>query len=172
MKNYILTIVGNFESEQMCKDMALTLTPIVDSANLKFSHSNGVILFHFASEVSKEEIYDFVMGVFYGISDTFVLTEFHDKMTVSLPENLKKHLLNLNDDSGDENMYLDMSKIKSNMDFDAAQDDEDFVALLLEHTKNIIKRPTLDQILDKISSKGYESLSQFEKDSLELYSKN
>ena len=32
--------------------------------------------------------------------------------------------------------------------------------------------PTLDQILDKINSKGYESLTPFEQDVLEGYSKN
>ena len=172
MKNYLLTVIGGFESEEMCRDMALTLTPIVDSPNLKFSYSNGVLLFHFASDVSKDEIYDFVMGVFFGISDTFILTEYHDKVTVALPESMKQHLLNLNEDTGHSVNGFDMSKIKDNIDFDSAQDDEDFVALLLEHTRNVIKKPSLDQILDKISSKGYDSLTQYEKDTLELYSKN
>ena len=75
MKNYLMTVIGNFESDEMCRDMALTLTPIVDSPNLKYSHSKGVLLLHFASEVSKVEIYDFVTGVFFGISESFILTE-------------------------------------------------------------------------------------------------
>ena len=32
--------------------------------------------------------------------------------------------------------------------------------------------PEIDQILDKIASKGVESLTQFEKDTLDSYSKN
>lgn len=171
MKNYLLTVVGNFESEDMCKDMALTLTPIVDSPNLKFSHSRGVLLLHFASEVSKVEIYDFVHGVLYGISDTFILTEYTDNLTVALPEHLKSYMLNLNDDSEDSPMKLDMVKVKNNIGFEEAEDDEDFVALLLEQTKHMFKRPSLDQILDKISQKGFESLTPFEKDTLENYSK-
>lgn len=172
MKKYILTIVGDFESEELCKDMAYTLTPLVDSPTLKFSHSKRVCLMHFASEVSKEEIFDFITGVFFGISETFILTEYHDKLTVALPDVVKEHLLNLEENSGGGNNSLNMSFVKSNFDFDLGKDDEDFVALVLEQTKNIIKRPTLDQILDKMLSKGYESLSQFEKDTLELYSKN
>jgi hypothetical protein len=172
MKNYLLTVIGNFESDEMCRDMALTLSPIVDSPSLKFSHSKGVLLLHFASEVSKGEIYDFIIGVFFGMTESFILTEFNDKMTVSLPDEIKDYLFNLDDDSEENNNKLDMIKVKNNYGFDESEDEDDFVALLLEHPYNKIKRPSLDQILDKISSKGYESLSQFEKDTLENYSKN
>jgi hypothetical protein len=51
------------------------------------------------------------------------------------------------------------------------EEDDDFVALLLEGLKKNVKKPTLDYILDKIASDGFESLSQFEKDTLESYSK-
>jgi hypothetical protein len=44
----------------------------------------------------------------------------------------------------------------------------------LDKVKKNVKKPTLDQLLDKInnSENGIESLSQFEKDTLESYSKN
>jgi hypothetical protein len=51
------------------------------------------------------------------------------------------------------------------------EEDDDFVALLLEGLKKNVKKPTLDYILDKILSNGPESLTQFEKDILESYSK-
>jgi hypothetical protein len=171
MKNYLLTVIGNFESDEMCRDMALTLSPIVDSPNLKFSRFKGALLLHFASEVTKEEIYDFVTGVFFGMTESFILTEFNDKMTVSLPDDMKDYLFNLDEDTEENNNKLDMIKVKNNYGFEESEDEDDFVALLLEHTYNKVKRPSLDQILDKISSKGYESLSQFEKDTLETYSK-
>lgn len=170
MKNYLLTAVGNFESEEMSRDFAMSFTPIVDSPNLKFLHSHSVLMLHFASEVPKDEIFDYTMGIFFGITETFILTELHDKMTVNLPEKMKDYLLNLEDDS-DNPTTLDMSKIKSNYGFNDIEEEDDFVALLLDNTQWALKRPSLDQILDKISSKGYESLTQFEKDSLELYSK-
>ena len=170
MKNYLLTAVGNFESEEMSRDLAMSFTPIVDSPNLKFLHSHSVLMLHFASEVPKDEIFDYTTGIFYGITETFILTEIHDKMTVELPESMKEYLLNLNDNS-DSPTTLDMNKIKSNHGFQDLEEDDDFVALLLDNTQWAIKRPSLDQILDKISSKGYESLTQFEKDSLEHYSK-
>ena len=50
-------------------------------------------------------------------------------------------------------------------------DDEEFVALLLEEVKKRVKKPTLDQLLDKIKEVGVDSLTPFEKGVLENYSK-
>jgi hypothetical protein len=52
------------------------------------------------------------------------------------------------------------------------EDDDEFVALLLNEVKKHIKVPTLDQLLDKIKSEGVDSLTPFEKGTLENYSKN
>ncbi len=49
--------------------------------------------------------------------------------------------------------------------------DEEFISTLLSQVNNI-KKPTLDQILDKINTKGYNCLTPFERDTLENYSKN
>jgi hypothetical protein len=70
-------------------------------------------------------------------------------------------------------MKLDMSRIKNNLDFMESEDDDEFVALLLDEMreKNLYKKPSLDQILDKVLVDGMESLSPFEKDILETYSK-
>jgi hypothetical protein len=46
------------------------------------------------------------------------------------------------------------------------------VALLLNEVKKHMKAPTLDQLLDKIKSEGVDSLTPFEKGTLENYSKN
>jgi hypothetical protein len=69
-------------------------------------------------------------------------------------------------------MKLDMTRIKNNLDF-MEEEEDDIVALLLEEMKEkgLFKRPSLDQILDKVLSNGIESLSSFEKDTLETYSK-
>jgi len=95
MTNYLLTVIGFFESEQDCRQIALSITPIVDSPNLKFQYSKGVMLYHFASEVNKIELFDYITGVLYGISDSFILTEMSDKVSVSLPEEAKKNLFDL-----------------------------------------------------------------------------
>jgi hypothetical protein len=172
MKKYLLTVIGDFESEEFCQDMALSLTPVVDSANLKYQHTKGVLIFHFASEVSKSELYDYILGVFFGITETFILTEITDDLSVSMPKEVKTHLFDLENESEDIDINIDMKHFKGNVDmFTDEEEDEDFVALLLGERGKLFKPPTLDQILDKINSKGFEALTPFEKDILDDYSK-
>jgi hypothetical protein len=72
----------------------------------------------------------------------------------------------------DVDMILDMNRIKKNLDF-MEQEEDDLVALLLEDMREnkMLKTPSLDQILDKVLSNGMDSLSRYEKDILETYSK-
>lgn len=173
MKNYLLTVIANVHSEKMVKDMALSITPIVDSANLKFQFSSkGIILFYFSSEVYKEDLFEYINGIMFGLTESFILTEINDKVSVSLPTDVKNHLFNLDEVGDDVKMNLDMNDVKMNFGMDEDIDEDDMVALILNGTNTKVKKPTLDSILDKINTKGYESLSQYEKDTLESYSKN
>ena len=172
MNKYLLTVFGEFETKEMCQNVALSITPIVDSPNLKFQHSKGVLLFHFCSEILKEEIYEYVKGVLYGVTESFILTTITDDVSVSMPKDIYNHLFDLDSANGEIDMKLDMTRIKNNLDF-MEQEEDDLVALLLEEMRenNVIKKPSLDQILDKVLTNGMESLSSFEKDTLETYSK-
>lgn len=173
MQKYILTVIGSFETEKLCQELAISLTPIVDSPHMKFQHTSGILIFHFASEVSKSEIYDYVGGILYGTTEAFILTEMHDNLTLSMPKDIKEHLLNLDTATeGEVEMNIDMNRIKKNLDFMEEEDDEDFVALLLGEKDKLFKSPSLDEILDKMIDEGYENLTPFEKDILKSYGKN
>jgi hypothetical protein len=60
---------------------------------------------------------------------------------------------------------------KSNIQYIDDDEDDEFVALLLNEVKRNLKPPTLDQLLDKIKNEGIESLTPFEKGILDNYSK-
>lgn len=168
MKKYLLTLIGDFSDESACKNIAVSLTPLVDSKNMKFQYTRGVLLFHFGSEIQQSEIHDFIVGTLYGEGMTFILTEFTDKVSVSMYKENKEHLFDLENNTGD-------MKIKINMDdvyeFSDDESEEDYVALILEDLKKKVKKPTLDQLLEKIKLSGVNSLSIFEKETLESYSK-
>lgn len=173
MNKYILTVIGNLDSDKTCKQIALSLTPVVDSPNLKFQHTSGVLIFHFASEVTKSELFSYVMGSLYGITESFILTELTDNVTVSFPLDIKNHLLDLDKIGDDIQMKLNLNSIKKNLDSLEPDDfEEDWVALLLEEELENLHKPTLDQLLDKIASNGIDSLNKFEKRILESYSKS
>jgi hypothetical protein len=172
MTKFLLTIIGDFKENNLLSEVALTLTPIVDSPHLKFQSSNGVLIFHFASEVEQNEIHEYIQGSLFGLIDCFILTEYTDKVSVSMTKELKDHLFDLENESHNVSFNINMNNIKNNSDFVEDEEDDDFVALLLNQVKERVKKPSLDYILEKISNKGMESLSQFEKDTLDSYSKN
>ena len=132
------------------------------------------MIFHFATEVSKEEIFDYVGGILYGITEAYILTEMNDEVTISMPEDIKQNLLDLENSLDEIEMSIDMNSEKNNMRYidEEQEDDEDFVALLLDEVKRKVKKPSLDQLLEKISKNGMDSLSKFEKETLEYYSEN
>jgi len=169
MKKYLLVVIGNFESDDTCKEIALTLTPIVDSPNLKFNITNTCLIFHFASEVSQEEITDYLTGGITGTVNGFILTECNDKVSVNFPENITKHLFDLENEGENVELRLNAQSEQNN---DDTKVDDTLLALLLEEIKQNVKFPSLDTILEKINEKGLQSLTQFEKDTLEYYSKN
>ena len=122
-----------------------------------------------SSEISQEEIHDYVFGTLFDLITSFILTEYTDKVSVYLPKDVKEHLFDLENEGENVHIKLNSNKMTMNSEDDI---DESLVALLLNEVKKEVKKPSLDYILDKINSKGYESLSQFEKDSLDSYSKN
>jgi regulator of replication initiation timing len=176
MNYYLLSVTNDFASEGMCKEIALSISPIVDSPNLKFHYTRNQIIFSFGTETPKDEIYEYITGILYGLVDIFILTEVVDDFSVSLPKDIKDHLFDLENVGENVTMKLDMERIKKNLDFsfdddDDDDDDEDIISLIFKN-KITEPNPTLDQILEKLYSEGINSLSSKEKNILQTYSQN
>jgi hypothetical protein len=169
MKKYILVIFGDFSSDELAKELALDLTPLVDSPNLKFQRTTGSMLFHFASEVIQDEIVEYLDGILIDRPNHYIMTEYSDNVSVSFPDDVKKHLFDLENNT--EDVYINMS-VGSSTKKELSEDDDEFVALLLEQIKERVKKPSLDTLLDKINSKGIDSLSPFEKEVLKEITQN
>jgi len=176
MNYYLLSLTNDFASEGMCKEIALSISPIVDSPNLKFHYTRNQIIFSFGTETPKDEIYEYITGILYGLVEIFILTEVVDDFSVSLPKDIRDHLFDLENVGENVTMKLDMERIKKNLDFsfddDDEEDDDDDIMSLIFKNKDITPTPTLDQILDKLYSDGIDSLSSKEKNILETYSQN
>jgi len=170
MKKYLLVVFGDFKSKKMIESVGKGLSPIVDTPHLKFQHTKGALIMHFGSEVSQEELHDFLTGFFYGMSDTLILTEMTDKVSLSMSDETRAHLLDLDNDGDNVEIRIDMSNMrKPYMDEEFMA--EDFVKFLLDEFNEDVKKPTLNEILDKINEKGIKSLLPFEKEILDNYSK-
>jgi hypothetical protein len=114
-------------------------------------------------------MYDYIMVSLFDMVSSFVLAENTDKVSLYLPKKVREHLLDLDNDSDDVEMKININQTRT---FDELEKDDEFVALLLDEVKKQIKTPTLDQLLDKVLEKGVESLTPYEKDTLDSYSKN
>jgi hypothetical protein len=168
MKKFILVLFKEFKTKDECRDIVTVLAPIVDSKFLKFHHTKGSMIIHFESEVDQDELTPFIQGVLYGIVSTFILSEYTDRMSLVMPNDILEHLLDLENDEGGTIKF----KPNDEGEYDNDYVDNDFISLILDDIKWKIKRPSLDQILEKIKKNGIKSLSDFEKETLEEYSKN
>jgi hypothetical protein len=170
MKKYIVTIFGDFKTNEVCNEIAINLTTIVDSPNLKFQFTKGTLIFHFASELDIEEVHEFLELSRHNLFDSFILSEYTDKVSVFMSEENKKHLFDL--DNNTDSNGMDMVFVPKDANQCEEEYDDEFVALILNEVKKNLKTPTLDQLLEKIKSDGVDSLTTYEIGILENYSKN
>ena len=170
MKKYLLTIFGDLKTDAICQEIALALAPLVDSAHLKFQYTKGVLIFHFASEMDISDIHEFLEVTSYELYDTFILSELTDKVSVFMPQDIKEHLFDL-DHMSEDCEHVIVNKSGNPELSEEMEEDDEFVALLLNELKGKLKQPSIDQLLDKISSQGIMSLTPYEKGILDNYSK-
>ena len=168
MKKYLLTVFGNFEEEQ-CEEIAHCLEPLVDSTHLKFQYRSGVIIFHFESEILMEDIHEFVELTSYDLYDSFILTEYNDNVSVFMTDDMKQHLFDLENETEDAITFDLVPKNRMDNYYDEDNED-DIVTVLLNEVKKNLQLPTLDQLLDKVVEHGVESLTPYEKATLDNYS--
>ena len=147
MKKYIVTIFGDFKSDVICKEIAIALTPLVDSPNLKFQFTKGVLIFHFASEMEMNDIHEFLELTSYELYDSFILSEYTDKVSVFMTEENKRHLFNLDENDTNNGIELVLTP-KNGIQYMDEDEDDEFVALLLIEVKKHVKARSVEQLLD------------------------
>lgn len=168
MKKYLLTVFGDFDSEK-CEEIARCMEPLIDSEHLKFQFTRGAIIFHFGSEILMEDIHEFMDLLSPDYFTSFILCEWNETVSVMMNDDLKQHLFDLDHDT--EGVAIVPKDPTS--EFDSYYDDEDeddIVTLLLKEVKKGLTTPSLDQLLDKITENGVDSLTPYEKGVLENYS--
>lgn len=176
---YMLFIYGDFkEKEGIIEDLALQLVPIVSSDFIKYNYGDHGVACHFATKETFNDLKEYVDMVLNDIVEQYFLLEKTEKYFVKMPKSLKDDLLSINnkteDDtkngsiniSGEFNPYGNKDADKIINMFIPILNPEDFIFTSYEE-----KEPTVDDILDKITERGIESLTKREKEILENYGK-
>ncbi len=179
---YTTIILGDFSDNKVARETAMIITPIVDSENLNYTNTTNVLLLCFESSLQQSEVYDYVTAALYGeVNGIFVSQT--DKMSVFLDKRISDHLYGKTCTNVDPNLSIDMQKVKDGsegffpLDFvefeieDDKDDDVDEIQKILSESKKKQQIPTIDDLLDKICEKGYESLTSNEKKLLKKLSK-
>lgn len=179
MNKYLLFAQGNF------KDMA-TITYILDALSdvthsefLKYRVGDGTsISIHFGSKESFDKLRQYVNIVMSKCSKAYYLVEYNDNMSVFMDKkDLDVFLLIENKNTSEINLKFESSIDECSENFSTDfltsimnefEDDEDDDILLKKSKKN---NYDLDTILDKINTKGIDSLTKEELIYLQTFSK-
>lgn len=193
---YILICIGDYSQNQneVIQTIANEIMPMVSSPTIKYYNNDLNLIYHFESQTSFEDLKLLVDDAITPFVGMYFLTTCTSNMSLGMPTELYDYLFNLEDNgvtppdassicSPSQEIEVDEEFMKSvkeihdqimlDMEEMGFMDDseEDDLARIVRKSKKMEEVPTLDNLLDKIATKGIDSLSKEEKELLEQYSK-
>lgn len=163
---FIYSCEDEWDGEEVNKNIAYELMPIVKSEALKYIFGKSHSIIHFESELPQPEleIYIDIINQDNDVEFMYVLLQTSKKISSNMdPEHLK-HLTTLKTKKTQRNSIKNkVSKIIN----------QNEIAETIKKTlfDNIPSELSIDEILDKIHEKGISSLTNAEKLKLDNYSK-
>lgn len=178
-KRYMLFIFGDFtEMEKFIEDISYQLITVVSSEYLKFNYGEFGVVLHFRTKELFMELKEYVDMCLDGVVEQYFLMEATENVDIKMERKLKRDFLNIDgvkketktkgvqkDELSDEKK----KRMNSMMEFIFPLTEDMIKNPFLKEEKK--EKPTVDQILDKISEKGIESLTEEEKQILDNYGK-
>lgn len=177
MTKYFLFIFCDKPSSKIEEVMdTIKLVSDCTKSNYLLSDKSNSIIIHFSSEVDINDLREYVYITISQYSKIFFMLECNEKTLLAMSDENLKHLVNLNDKMTDTNNFTyrnNPESLTESQDDEIEENDSDIMALkLLSSVKKNCKLPTLNEILDKISEQGVQSLTELEIQILNTYSKN
>jgi hypothetical protein len=179
--SYMLFIFGDFdEHENLATNLSGQLLTVVSSPFLKFTYGEYGVVFHFRSKEDFSDLKEYVDMAMSEITEQYFLMEVTKNMDIKMPRKLKKDFLNIDDETTKiepKNGKIDVEELKEKRKRDVKNISFDIFFPILDPNsdfntnKEVDYLPTVDEILDKISEKGIESLPEKEKEILDNYGK-
>jgi hypothetical protein len=178
--SYMLFIYGDFiDSENLIQELCAQFLPLVTSPYLKYTYGEFGVVLHFRSDELFSELKEYVDMVLNEITEQYFLMETTENYDIKMPKKLKKDFLNIDGDTKKEETKTGTINVDTvinerreelkNFTFEFLMP-EDFIPLN-QMMNAEIEYPTVDEILDKISEKGIETLTEKEKEILDNYGK-
>jgi hypothetical protein len=177
--SYMLFIFGDFDDqENLATNLSSQLLTVVSSPFLKFTYGEYGVVFHFRSKEVFSDLKEYIDMGMSEITEQYFLMEVTKNVDVKMPRKLKKDFLNIDGEekkretrTGEINVESKLKERKEelkNFTFDFLIP-VDFDKMVQKNEPDYL--PTVDEILDKISEKGIDSLTEKEKEILDNYGK-
>lgn len=184
LTKYILFVFAkNDNPKEFTEQIAEELCVISDTPNLNFYFGPESSVFTISTLDSYEDVKDYV-NMILGVGDImYILLPYTpDKLSYGLPTKISQHLFNdgindymsgkteKSDDKEDmvRNMIRDKIREEFFLNFEEWDDEDELLNNNLTKSK---KRPTFDELFEKIAESGIDSLTPEELETLNQYSK-
>jgi hypothetical protein len=179
---YMLFVFGDFEEhEYLATNLSSQLLTVVSSPFLKFTYGEYGVVFHFRSKEEFNDLKEYIDMAMSEITEQYFLMESTNKVDIKMPKKLKKDFLNIDGETTKtepKNGKIDIEELKEKRNKDMKNIALDIFLPIFDTNsvfnfkENEVEHiPTVDEILDKISEKGIESLTEKEKEILDNYGK-
>ena len=177
--SYMLFIFGDFdEQENLATNLSSQLLTVVSSPFLKFTYGEYGVVFHFRSKEVFSDLKEYIDMGMSEITEQYFLMEVTKNVDIKMPRKLKKDFLNIDGEekkketkTGEINVESKLKERREelrNFTFEFLMP-TDFNQMVQKNEPDYL--PTVDEILDKISENGIESLTEKEKEILDNYGK-
>ena len=173
---YMLFLFGDFSDlESITQELSMQFLPFVTSPFLKYTYGEFGVVFHFRSAETFTDLKEYVDMSLNEIVDQYYLMEATKNVDIKMDRKLKKDFLNIDGETKKEQQKtgtIDVdSKIKERREELKNFTFEFMLPMDFNPKKEPDYLPTVDEILDKISEKGIETLTEKEKEILDNYGK-
>lgn len=175
--SYMLFLFGDFyEQEKLTTNLSSQLLTVVSSPFLKFTYGDYGVVFHFKSKEHFYDLKEYIDMCMSEITEQYFLIELTNNIDIKMPTKLKKDFLNIDGKKNIKNKIVEINVEKKLKDQKEEVKNFTFEFFLPSDFNTNIKTepeypPTVDEILDKISDKGIDSLTDQEKNILDNYGK-
>jgi hypothetical protein len=179
--SYMLFIYGDFiDSETLIQELSAQFLALVTSPYLKYTYGEFGVVLHFRSDELFSDLKEYVDMILNNITEQYFLIETSSNYDIKMPKKLKRDFLNIDGDikkeetkTGTINVDTALKERREelkNFTFEFLMP-EDIILFNQMNTSTETRYPTVDEILDKISERGIESLTETEKEILDNYGK-
>ena len=172
--NYLLFVYYRIDvenTEEKTQEIAMKIAEHMSSGQVKFMYGEKHSIFHFGSKSEFGDVSDVVYFISEEVSGfEYLLTKKGRDYSSNFDEDNLEHLMSLKNTQPKKHKPA-APKIRVN-DIKDGEKFLDLSDLILNLKRKEICNMTLDELLDKISDQGIDSLSELEKQKLEEYSKS